>query len=46
MRKYACTYAQGKPGAREFRKHVAHVATAREFHEVVRQYFPSQADSE
>ena len=23
MRKYACCYAQGRPGAREFRKHVA-----------------------
>lgn len=42
MRKYACCYAQGRPGARDFRKHVARVATPAEFHEVVEQYFPRQ----
>jgi tRNA-dihydrouridine synthase B len=40
MRKYACTYAQGKPGAREFRKQVAHVSTSAEFHDVVARCFP------
>ena len=43
MRKYACTYAQGKSGAREFRKHVAHVATAEDFHDVVTRFFPREA---
>lgn len=40
MRKYACCYAQGKPGARHFRTHVARVATADEFYAVVEEYFP------
>jgi tRNA-dihydrouridine synthase B len=40
MRKYACCYAQGRPGAREFRKHVATIASPEEFFEVVRKYFP------
>lgn len=40
MRKYACCYAQGRAGAREFRKHVATIATADEFHTVVEQFFP------
>jgi tRNA-dihydrouridine synthase B len=40
MRKYACCYAQGRPGAREFRKHVATIASPTEFHEVVSRYFP------
>ena len=40
MRKYACTYASGKPGARDFRKHVANVASQEEFHSVVEQFFP------
>lgn len=43
MRKYACCYAQGKYGARHFRTHVAHVSTADEFYEVVREHFPSQS---
>lgn len=41
MRKYACCYAQGRPGARHFRAHVAKVSTPDEFYEVVEQYFPS-----
>jgi tRNA-dihydrouridine synthase B len=41
MRKYACCYAQGKPGARFFRSHVTTVTTAEEFLAVVRDYFPS-----
>ncbi len=40
MRKYACTYAAGRPGAREFRKQVANIASTREFLRVVEQYFP------
>ena len=40
MRKYACCYAQGRRGAREFRKHVVLVDTAAEFFEVVERYFP------
>ncbi|MBX9791477.1 MAG: tRNA dihydrouridine synthase DusB [Pirellulales bacterium] len=40
MRKYACCYAQGKPGARDFRSRVSRVASAPEFHEVVDRYFP------
>ncbi|MGI9456900.1 MAG: tRNA dihydrouridine synthase DusB [Aeoliella sp.] len=40
MRKYACCYAQGRPGARDFRKHVAKVASPAEFCEVVERWFP------
>jgi tRNA-dihydrouridine synthase B len=43
MRKYACCYAQGRPGARHFRTHVAHVANPAEFHAVVEQYFPQSS---
>ena len=32
MRKYACCYAQGRPGAREFRSRVVKVSTPAEFH--------------
>ncbi|WP_231741560.1 tRNA dihydrouridine synthase DusB [Stieleria varia] len=42
MRKYACCYAQGKRGARHFRTHVARVATAGEFYQVVQEHFPTQ----
>jgi len=35
MRKYACCYAQGRSGAREFRTRVSRVATPQEFTEVV-----------
>jgi tRNA-dihydrouridine synthase B len=42
MRKYACCYAQGRPGARHFRSHIAHVQTADEFCEVVEQHFPRE----
>ena len=45
MRKYACCYAQGKPGARFFRTHVAHVSTAEEFYETVRTHFPKARES-
>lgn len=40
MRKFACCYAQGRPGAREFRTHAARVNTPAEFHYVVETYFP------
>ena len=42
MRKYACHYAQGRPGARQFRTHVAHAATPDDFLAGVEQYFPRQ----
>ncbi len=41
MRKFACCYAQGKPGARHFRTYVAGVSTPAEFEAVVSQYFPT-----
>ena len=40
MRKYACCYAQGRPGARDFRKHVATIESPEAFHAVVKQFFP------
>ncbi|MEX2316383.1 MAG: tRNA-dihydrouridine synthase [Pirellulales bacterium] len=40
MRKYACCYAQGRAGAREFRSRVVKVSTPAEFHAAVEQYFP------
>lgn len=46
MRKYACCYAQGKRGARFFRTHVAHVSSAAEFYDVVRDHFPKAVASE
>ena len=40
MRKYACCYAQGRAGAREFRSKVARVETPERFREIVERYFP------
>ncbi|MEM6329019.1 MAG: tRNA dihydrouridine synthase DusB [Planctomycetota bacterium] len=40
MRKYACCYAQGRRGAREFRKQVAMIQTSRDFLRVVQELFP------
>ena len=40
MRKYACCYAQGRPGARQFRGLVAHVRSPEEFRQVVTEHFP------
>jgi tRNA-dihydrouridine synthase B len=40
MRKFACCYAQGRPGARDFRKHAAVIDTPEEFYSVVENYFP------
>lgn len=45
MRKYACCYAQGKHGARHFRTHVAGVATREEFHRIVEEHFPRDAET-
>ncbi|MGD9646617.1 MAG: tRNA dihydrouridine synthase DusB [Pirellulales bacterium] len=42
MRKYACCYAQGRPGAREFRTRASRVASAAEFHQIVERYFPRE----
>lgn len=42
MRKYACCYAQGRFGARQFRTQVAHVSTPQEFRSVVETYFPTR----
>ena len=42
MRKYACCYAQGRAGAREFRSRVARVSTPAEFREVVETSFPRE----
>ncbi len=40
MRKFACCYAQGRRGAREFRKNAVTINTAEEFYAVVDEYFP------
>ena len=40
MRKYACCYAQGRRGARQFRAAVANVSTPEEFQRVVEEFFP------
>jgi tRNA-dihydrouridine synthase B len=45
MRKYACCYAQGRAGAREFRCRVARIVSASEFHKVVDCWFPRDARS-
>jgi tRNA-dihydrouridine synthase B len=40
MRRYGARYAQGGPGARAFRTHVATVVTPAEFFDLVEKYFP------
>jgi tRNA-dihydrouridine synthase B len=45
MRKYACCYAQGRPGAREFRSRVVKVSQSAEFRRIVSSWFPREADS-
>ncbi len=40
MRKYACTYAQGVRGARDFRREVGMVTTEDDFLHAVEQFFP------
>lgn len=44
MRKYACCYAQGLPGARLFRSEVGLVSTAESFYRVVNERFPRRSD--
>ncbi len=41
MRKFACCYAQGRRGAREFRTSVSRISTPSEFHRAVRESFPT-----
>lgn len=41
MRKFACCYAQGRSGAREFRARVSKIKESVEFYRVVQQYFPA-----
>jgi tRNA-dihydrouridine synthase B len=41
MRKFACCYAQGRRGAREFRSRVVKVTSPAEFQEVVKAFFPT-----
>lgn len=40
MRRFACCYAQGRAGAREFRTHAAKFRSPADFHDVVERYFP------
>lgn len=40
MRKFACCYAQGRPGARMFRTKVARVESPAEFYSIVKETFP------
>ena len=40
MRRFACCYAQGRYGAREFRTYAAKVKSPAEFREIVEKYFP------
>lgn len=42
MRKFACCYAQGKPGARIFRGQVSHISTPEEFYAAVELCFPKE----
>jgi tRNA-dihydrouridine synthase B len=44
MRKYACCYAQGRAGAREFRTRASRVENAAEFQELVERYFPREEE--
>ncbi len=44
MRKFACCYAQGRPGCREFRTRVSTVASSAEFHAIVEECFPQYHD--
>ena len=42
MRKFACCYAQGRRGARDFRASVARISAPAEFHAAVEQFFPCE----
>ena len=41
MRKYACCYAQGRRGARQFRSKAACVSSPTEFFDTVENFFPT-----
>jgi len=41
MRKFACAYAQGIPGAREFRGQVSRVNNRADFLDVMARFFPT-----
>lgn len=45
MRKYACCYAQGRAGAREFRSRIVKSTSPAEFLTIVAEYFPRDANS-
>jgi len=40
MRKYACCYAQGRPGARDFRGLASKCESSADFERIVREHFP------
>jgi tRNA-dihydrouridine synthase B len=42
MRKFACCYAQGKTGARNFRSNITLVDSPQEFYAVVERDFPTE----
>jgi tRNA-dihydrouridine synthase B len=44
MRKYACCYARGRRGARQFRAYAAKAADPNEFHNFVQRYFPTEPE--
>ncbi|MFO0820246.1 MAG: tRNA-dihydrouridine synthase [Pirellulales bacterium] len=46
MRIFACNYAAGRPGARQFRGLVARVGTREEFFDVVKKFFPRETPLE
>ena len=46
MRRFACCYVQGCPGARTFRDKVARVSTPEEFTLVVHEHFPQRPQEE
>jgi tRNA-dihydrouridine synthase B len=43
MRKFACCYAQGRSGARDFRASIARVSTPPEFLDAVEKFFPRES---
>lgn len=46
MRKFACCYAQGRRGARQFRTLAAKVSSPEEFFHIVNTTFPTDSDSD
>ncbi len=45
MRKYACCYANGRPGARAFRANVGKATSAEEFYAIAERYFPREEEA-